>query len=119
MQFKESKYAKENNAILKRKIWITTKFKSSEQDLLFAQTSQGISDGSNGATGCSSSGIVSKPDFTFTFHTYFVGGVDLEGGACSFFSTVTGTLSVSTSASPLGEISSSGYRSSYLDTSPS
>jgi hypothetical protein len=86
---------------------------------LFTQTSQGTLEGLNGAIGCSSSGIVSKTDFTFTFHTCFVGGVDLEGGACFFFSTMTGTLSVGASASPLGEISSSGYQSSYLDTSPS
>jgi hypothetical protein len=86
---------------------------------LFTQTSQGTLEGLNGAIDYSSSGIVSKTDFTFTFHTYFFVGVDPEGGACSFFSTMTGTLYVGASASPLGEISSLGYQSSYLDTSPS
>jgi hypothetical protein len=40
-------------------------------------------DGSNGATGCASSCVESEADFTFTFHTYFVGEVDFEEGACS------------------------------------
>ena len=53
-------------------------------------------------------------DFAFTFHTFFVGEDDLEEEA----SWGTWFSSGSTSSGSSTMFFSSGYRSSYLDTSP-
>jgi hypothetical protein len=76
-------------------------------------------DGSSGASDCAESDI----EFTFTFHTCFVGEVDFEEEACSsvlssLFSMVTESLSVGGTTSLLGDVLSSGNQSLYLDTSP-
>jgi hypothetical protein len=133
MQLRKVNMLRKNYAVLKRKFLITTKFtyrrgvrwfRSFEQYLLFAQTSQGTSDGSNGVSGCISSWVEFDTDFIFTFHTCFVGEADFEEGAyhtifSSLFSTVTGALSIDGTTSSSEEISFLGYRSSYLDASPS
>jgi hypothetical protein len=59
------------------------------------QSFWGTSDGSSSAFDCAESDV----EFTFTFHTYFVGEVDFEEESCfsilsSLYSLVTESLSV-------------------------
>jgi hypothetical protein len=70
-------------------------FGFSEQNLLFALNILGHPDGSSDASNYAESDF----EFTFIFHTYFVGEVDFEEWVgctifSSLFSLVTGSLSV-------------------------